>query len=66
MFANTLIHSDEWKTVTVGMPSFAGQYMTELGIMLAASTMVVIPVVTLFFFLQRFIVRGLTAGAVKG
>jgi multiple sugar transport system permease protein len=66
MYANALIHTDEWKTVTVGMPSFAGQYMTELGIMLAASTLVVIPVLFLFLFLQKYIVRGLTAGAVKG
>ena len=66
MYANVLIHSDELKTVTVGLPSFAGQYMTEIGTMFAASTLLVIPVLVFFFFLQKFIVRGLTAGAVKG
>jgi len=66
MYANALINTDKWKTVTVGLPSFAGQYMTEIGIMFAASTLLIIPVLIFFSFLQKFIVRGLTAGAVKG
>ncbi len=66
MFANVLIRTDKWKTVTVGLPSFAGQHMTDVGIMFAASTLLVIPVLTFFFFLQKFMVRGLTAGAIKG
>jgi len=34
--------------------------------MMAAATVATIPVVVLFFMLQKHIVRGLTAGAVKG
>jgi multiple sugar transport system permease protein len=34
--------------------------------MMAAATIATVPVVVLFFMLQRHIVRGLTAGAVKG
>jgi multiple sugar transport system permease protein len=66
MFANAFIQSDEWKTVTVGLPTFAGQYLTELGIMLASSTLVVIPMLIFFLLLQKWIVQGLTAGAIKG
>ena len=38
----------------------------EYGSMMVMSTLMTIPVVILFVFLQRFIVQGLTAGAIKG
>jgi multiple sugar transport system permease protein len=43
-----------------------GNYQNRFDLMMAAATVATIPVVVLFFLLQRHIVRGLTAGAVKG
>ena len=59
--------SPETKTTdTRGSIAFVGNYQNRFDLMMAASTVATIPVVVLFFLLQRHIVRSLTAGAVKG
>jgi multiple sugar transport system permease protein len=52
-------------TVPVGIARFAQQYEVQHAQMAAASVISTIPAVLLMFFGQRFIVRGLTLGAVK-
>jgi multiple sugar transport system permease protein len=52
-------------TVPVAIARFAQQYEVEYGQMAAASILSTIPAVILMFFGQRFVVRGLTMGAVK-
>ena len=39
---------------------------TNYGLMAAAVTLVVIPVLIVYVFLQKYIIKGMTAGAVKG
>jgi multiple sugar transport system permease protein len=51
--------------VTVALNNFVGQYGTRWNDMMAVSTVVALPIIITFAFLQRFIVGGLTAGAVK-
>lgn len=51
--------------VTVTLNSFIGQYGTEWGPLMAASTVVALPIVILFVVFQRFITGGLSAGSVK-
>lgn len=54
-------------TLAVGMRSFvSGQFATNWTLLAAASVLGSIPVLVLFLFLQRFLVEGLTKGAVKG
>jgi ABC-type glycerol-3-phosphate transport system permease component len=48
------------------MIDFMGQHGIEWDRLMAAATVATIPAVVLFFAAQRFFVRGLTAGAVKG
>lgn len=50
----------------IGLNDFIGQYGIRYGELMASSVMVSLPVVAVFFFLQRYFVTGLTAGAVKG
>jgi multiple sugar transport system permease protein len=50
---------------TVMLNSFIGQYGTEWAPLMAASTVVAVPIVVLFDLFQRFIAGGLTAGSVK-
>jgi multiple sugar transport system permease protein len=65
MFAWVLTNGDTM-TIPVGIRLFVGNYQNRFDLMMAAATVATIPVVVLFFMLQRHIVRGLTAGAVKG
>jgi multiple sugar transport system permease protein len=52
-------------TVPVGIARFAQQYEVQYGQMAAASVLSTIPALILMFFGQRFVVQGLTMGAVK-
>lgn len=65
MFAWVLTNGDTM-TIPVGIRLFVGNYQNRFDLMMAAATVATIPVVVLFFMLQKHIVRGLTAGAVKG
>lgn len=55
-------------TLMVGMYSFVegGEFSTDWGVFAAGSLIAAIPIVVLYLALQRFIVGGLTVGAVKG
>jgi multiple sugar transport system permease protein len=65
MFAWVLTNSDTM-TIPVGIRLFVGNYQNRFDLMMAAATVATLPVVVIFFLLQRHIVHGLTAGAVKG
>jgi len=51
--------------VTIALNKFIGQYGTQWNDLMAVSTVVALPIIIVFSALQRFIVGGLTAGAVK-
>ncbi len=52
--------------VTVGIASLVGQYRVYWNELMAASVVASIPTILLCIFLERYLVRGLTLGAVKG
>lgn len=58
--------SDESKTLAVGLQVFVQQNRTEWGHLAAASILVAVPAVVVFYLVQRFLVAGLAAGSVKG
>ena len=45
---------------------FKGSHLTDWGGLMAASVLAVVPIALGFVYLQRFLVEGLSAGAVKG
>lgn len=51
--------------VTVALNKFIGQYGTQWNNLMAVSTVIAVPIIVIFASLQRFIVGGLTSGAVK-
>lgn len=67
LIGSIFLTDDSKKTLAVGMYGmFSSDRSNNLGVFAAGSVMVMIPVILLYQFLQRFIVGGSTAGAVKG
>ena len=67
MIANVFLTDPDSKTLAVGLYGLvSGERNNNFGMFAAGSLLAAIPTVLLFQFLQRFIVGGLTAGAVKG
>jgi N,N'-diacetylchitobiose transport system permease protein len=67
IFANVLLSKPEKQTVTVWLSYFyGGSRAVDWGAVMAASTLIAIPVVIFFLLVQRRIAFGLTAGAVRG
>lgn len=66
VIAVTFLQNDSTVTAIVKFYNLSGQYSTDWGEMLAAAIIIVLPVVTLFVFLQRQFIEGMTAGSVKG
>jgi multiple sugar transport system permease protein len=53
------------RTVTVALQLFIGEFSVQWGLLTAGGTLVAMPVTILFLIVQRRLVSGLTAGAVK-
>ncbi len=66
LFALSFTSTMERRTLPVGLNDFIGQYGIRYGELMASSVLVSLPVVVIFFVLQRHFVAGLTVGAVKG
>lgn len=66
LFAVTLTSSKTAKTTPVALASMQAAFQTRWAVMTAGAVLASIPVLFLLFFAQRYIVRGLTFGAVKG
>jgi multiple sugar transport system permease protein len=66
LYAATLITSSKMKTLPLGIAGFLRSDSYNWGPMMAAATIAIIPMLLLFILLQRYVVQGLTIGAVKG
>lgn len=56
----------ELKTIQIGLRMFISQYSAEYGLIMAASVVVLIPVLIVFLSLQRFFVEGIASSGLKG
>ena len=66
ILAATFMNKETSFTLPVVLQSYVGDYGTEWGHFAAGAVLVSIPVMILFFALQKHLVAGLTAGSVKG
>lgn len=62
----TLMNKDENKTIPTALNGFITSFNIDWGSMSAAAVLTILPTMILFAFASRYIVQGLTAGAVKG
>jgi len=66
LFALMLINGNDAATFPVGLLTFVSKFSVDFGQMMAAGIMALIPAGLFFLLIQRYLVQGLTAGAVKG
>jgi len=66
LFGLMLISKTALFTLPVGLRSMQGTYDIQYGALAAGSVITVVPVIILFAYVQKFLVQGMSAGAVKG
>jgi multiple sugar transport system permease protein len=67
LFALSLTSSQDMRTIPPGfLLTYVGEFQYLWADAMAGSVMVSLPMIAVFIFLQRYLVRGMTAGAVKG
>jgi sn-glycerol 3-phosphate transport system permease protein len=61
-----VVTESRWETIQIGLKSLSATTVEQNNVGFAAAIIAAIPVLALLIFLQRHLIRGLTAGAVKG
>lgn len=61
-----LTNSDEMKTVQLALSNFSTEFVTNWGYVMAATTLIILPIAILFFCLQKYYVSGIVSSGVKG
>lgn len=65
LLAMLYIQNDALKTIPVGLLAFSSRYMTDYKLLFSALALITIPMIILYIFFHRYIVAGLTEGAIK-
>lgn len=65
-YGMTFILDQERRPITAGIFNFLGQYGTKWSFLTAFAVVTIIPVALIFIFMQKYIISGMTSGAVKG
>jgi multiple sugar transport system permease protein len=66
MFAWVMTTTSDVQTIPVGIRLYVGQYQNRFDLLMAAAAVSTLPVLVTFFLTQKYFIRGMTAGAVKG
>ncbi|MBL8133564.1 MAG: ABC transporter permease subunit [Anaerolineae bacterium] len=60
------LSSPQQYTVSLGLAFFKGQYNTSFHLLMAASMVVILPIILIFFFAQRYFIEGIQLTGLKG
>lgn len=66
LYASVFLTETKYKTLTIGIMEYITSFDVRWGEIMATSTITTLPVLIIFVLIQKYFVRGLTAGAVKG
>jgi multiple sugar transport system permease protein len=66
LMALTFNPENNYRTIPVGIAEFGGNFQVPYGTIFAASVVAVVPIGVLVFIFRKFVISGLTSGAVKG
>ena len=66
LLPSLVLTKKELYTIPIATQASYGTYSTDIGLVMAALLLAMLPILILYVFLQRFIVEGVTSGAVKG
>ena len=66
MYALVFLTDNSKRTLPLGVLSLIGSHTIEWGQLMAVSTLLLVPILLVFTFAQRYFIAGITAGAVKG
>lgn len=65
LIAFIFLQKQEMRTLVVGLTSLQGLYSINIPLMMAGAVVVSLPLIVVFIFSQRFVIRGLVEGAIK-
>jgi multiple sugar transport system permease protein len=66
IWPSIVLNNPDWFTLPLKLKDLDLQIVIQWNVRMAASLIMVVPVILVFLFLQRYYIRGLTAGAVRG
>jgi len=66
LWPRSIITREAWDTIQIALPKFASENINELNLGFAAAIIAAVPILVILVIFQRHLIRGLTAGAVKG
>jgi sn-glycerol 3-phosphate transport system permease protein len=66
LWPRSIITREAWDTIQIALPKFASENINQLNLGFAAAIIAALPILAILIFFQRHLIRGLTAGAVKG
>jgi len=66
LLASIFLRADAAKTLTVGLRTFVQQFTTDWGYLMAASTIASVPTLIFLVVAQKYLIRGLMSGSMKG
>lgn len=61
-----MLTSRDTRTIPLSLSTFFGSYLTEWHLVMASLTITIVPLLALFLFLQKHIIKGMADGALKG
>ncbi|MBN1348718.1 carbohydrate ABC transporter permease [candidate division KSB1 bacterium] len=65
LMALIFIYDNELKTLPIGLIAFYGQHSIDYKLLFSALSLITIPMIAIYFMFQRYIIEGLTVGALK-
>jgi len=66
VWALTILNDPAKRTLPVGIAAFHGQFYSDWGLVFAASLIAIAPIILLFIFMQKYFIKGIYSGSIKG